>query len=97
MGPWYSPSKNENFLVRFDDQNTEQVQINTQSQVFDESFPVFQKFDDWHKFGCYFSKVPNNDVIYVYNHGYIYEVDLSDVTSLQDIGKKFMKKDGAAP
>jgi len=91
MGPWYTPSKNENHLVRFAGSNTEQVQVNTQSSVFDEDFPVFQKYDDWHKFGIYFSKIPGNDVIFVYNHGFIYQVDLTKVTNLEQVKTKFMK------
>jgi hypothetical protein len=89
MGEWYSASKNEYFFFEFNTYT--HVQINTQRALFDEEFEVFKKYDDWHKFGPYFSKADNNDVIYVYNHGKIFETDCSGIAVASELEQRVKK------
>jgi hypothetical protein len=50
---------------------------------------VYKKYDDHHKFGCYFSQVPNKDMLFVYDDGDVYEVDLRMLNILDSVKDEF--------
>lgn len=61
------------------------MQLNTQLTCFDNEFKVYKKYDDHHKFGVYFSEVPNKDMLFVYDDGDVFEVDLRYVQAMGQV------------
>jgi hypothetical protein len=76
MGPWYTGSRNEYYLI--DHLKERFVKLNDQAECLGEDFKIYAKYDDWHKFGVYFTQHPGRDIVYCYNHGDIFKVDVTE-------------------
>jgi hypothetical protein len=87
MGPWYTGSRNEYYLI--DHLKERFVKLNDQAECLGEDFKIYAKYDDWHKFGVYFTQHPGKDVVYCYNHGDIFKVDVTECSSKAELAVKF--------
>lgn len=54
------------------------MKLNDQAECLGEDFKIYAKYDDWHKFGVYFTQHPGRDIVYCYNHGDIFKVDVTE-------------------